>query len=66
MLPYLRQEKLRQAIKNSIEATNPNKGLLKFHNDSTLPIDNIFYGVTLQRDGGKLQVLPDSIRGKFQ
>ena len=64
-IPYLPPIKLHQAIRNAIEATNPEGGILKFHNDSSLPIDNIFHSITMQRQRDSLRILPDFVKGRF-
>lgn len=63
--PYLSSAKLHQAVSNAIETTDRDGGILKFHNDSSLPIDNILHSITLHKQGDKLEVLPNSIKGKF-
>lgn len=64
-IPYLPPIKLHQAIRNAIEATSPEGGILKLHNDGSLPFDNIFHSVTMQRQGDNLHVLPDLVKGRF-
>lgn len=64
-IPYLSPIKLHQAVRNAIEATNPEGGILKLHNDGLLPFDNIFHSVTMQRQRDNLHILPDLVRGRF-
>ncbi|MBI2028145.1 MAG: hypothetical protein HYT07_00915 [Candidatus Levybacteria bacterium] len=64
-IPYLSPIKLHQAIRNAIEATSSEGGILKLHNDSSLPLDNIFHSITMQRQRDNLRVLPDLVKGRF-
>lgn len=64
-IPYLAPVKLHQAVRNAIEATNPEGGILKLHNDGSLPFDNIFHSVTMQRQKDNLHVLSDLVKGRF-
>ena len=64
VLPYLPVANLYQAIRNSIEITNSEGGILKFHNDDVLPIDNILRSIILQKNEDTLSILPGSTRGR--
>ncbi len=63
--PYLSPIKLHQAIRNAIEVTSPEGGILKLHNDEALPLDNVLRSITMQRQGDNLHVLPDLVKGRF-
>lgn len=65
VLPYLPLIDFNQAIKNNIEATSPSGGILKIHNDESLPLDNILSSITLQRQENRLHVLSDLLKTKY-
>lgn len=66
LLPYLPPERVYPAIRNALQLTSPQGGVLKFHNDDSLPIDNVLLSLALQRDSNRATVLPNLTKGKFQ
>jgi hypothetical protein len=57
ILPYLLPEAMYQSIFNTLKLTSSQGGILRFHNDDSLPIDNILFSVTLHRNGNMIEVL---------
>ncbi|MGI8420298.1 MAG: hypothetical protein ACR2LN_06700 [Candidatus Levyibacteriota bacterium] len=64
-LPYLPPDAIHQSVLNTLSLTSDQGGVVKFHNDDSLPVDNVLLSLTLQRCGNRVKVLPNVTRGKF-
>jgi len=65
ILPYIPGDKLYFTIANALEATSEHRGILRIHNDETLPTDSLFTSLTLQKNGNRVMVLRDLVKGGF-
>lgn len=65
VLPYIPGDKLYVTIANALEAMSEHGGILKIHNDETLPAGSLLTSLTLQKNGNRVKVLRDLIKGEF-
>lgn len=66
ILPYIPRDKLYGSITNGFGATSESGGLLKIFNDENLPTGSLLTALTLQRNGDRVSVLRDTLKGNFQ
>jgi len=65
ILPYIPGDKLCLTITNALEATSEHGGILRIHNDETLPTDSLLTSLTLQKNGNRVMVIRDLVKGGF-
>lgn len=62
-LPYIPLDNMYQAMYNLLSITSPQQGVLRTYNDDTLPLAHLIRSLTLKRDGDKIVVFRELLRG---
>lgn len=65
LLPYIPRQKLYHTITNALKTTSTQGGVLKIHNDKSLPTDSLLTSLTIQRSGDRITIMRDLVKGHF-
>lgn len=62
-LPYIPLDNMYQVMYNLLSITSPQQGVLRTYNDEALPLTYLIRSLTLKRDGDKIVVFRELLKG---